>query len=339
MLKRRFSLSDLQIQPDPATSLGSCSDEQHLRLPADVAVEAFVDADNRPTGALLEGRCTFSQVALDMQIHVNDSLETASAHGSFVVPPKLTITVLLEGDLDVALDGQPLIMSARQGPSGHLWINRRPARLERWVRAGERIRKVTVSLPLPMSAAGHGIPCGVARMVAGLPAGQTVLRWTPTARTIRYAEEILSASAEPISCSPLESTIAALGIIRSAFSQYDFIGARDVLPSPSTRDVTRAREARELILRSIDEPLPLADIASRIGMSVSTLQRVFKAAFGTTVNEFIRTRRLELARLALVEQGATVGEAAFRAGYSSAANFSTAFQRAFGYSPSSCLRS
>jgi AraC-like DNA-binding protein len=100
----------------------------------------------------------------------------------------------------------------------------------------------------------------------------------------------------------------------------------------------RARKARDYILRSIGEPMALGDIASRNGMSISTLQRVFKTCFGTTVHEFVRTRRLELARLALLDKGLTVGEAAFQAGYSSPANFSTAFQRAFGYRPSACLR-
>ena len=45
-------------------------------------------------------------------------------------------------------------------------------------------------------------------------------------------------------------------------------------------------------------------------MSVSTLQRVFKASFGVTVVEHLRRRRLETARRALLSDGASVAEAA-----------------------------
>jgi len=90
-------------------------------------------------------------------------------------------------------------------------------------------------------------------------------------------------------------------------------------------------------MSQIDQPLTIKDVAIGCGMSVSTLQRIFKACYGCTVMEFQRVRRLELARLALIDQQLTVGEAAFRAGYSNTANFSTAFVREFGYPPSACL--
>ena len=53
--------------------------------------------------------------------------------------------------------------------------------------------------------------------------------------------------------------------------------------------------------------------------------------------EFVRTRRLEIARIELPEEEFTVGEAAYCAGYSSTANFSAAFQRKFGYPTSACI--
>ncbi len=53
--------------------------------------------------------------------------------------------------------------------------------------------------------------------------------------------------------------------------------------------------------------------------------------------EFVRTRRLDMVLRDLLDHGITVGEAAHRAGYSNTANFSTAFQRQFGYPPSVCL--
>jgi AraC-like DNA-binding protein len=73
-------------------------------------------------------------------------------------------------------------------------------------------------------------------------------------------------------------------------------------------------------------------------MSPSTLQRVFKQCLGMTVGEFMRIRRLERARAELAAGACRVGEAAYRAGYRSAANFATAFRQEFGFPPSHYLR-
>lgn len=80
-------------------------------------------------------------------------------------------------------------------------------------------------------------------------------------------------------------------------------------------------------------PNSIEEIARNAGMSSSSLQRHFRAAFGMTVFEFIRNARLDEARRVLMQDGVSVSEAAYRAGYSNAANFATAFKRRFGISP------
>ncbi|MDR1647090.1 MAG: AraC family transcriptional regulator, partial [Zoogloeaceae bacterium] len=58
--------------------------------------------------------------------------------------------------------------------------------------------------------------------------------------------------------------------------------------------------------------------------------------FGMTVFDYERQRRLLRARQALEQEGRSVGEAADIAGYTSAANFATAFKRHFGITPRQC---
>lgn len=79
-------------------------------------------------------------------------------------------------------------------------------------------------------------------------------------------------------------------------------------------------------------------LGQALGMSVSTLQRLFKAAYGMSVMAFQRSERLNAARALLMEGRLTVGEAGYRAGYSTVSNFSSAFQRNFCYPPSACMR-
>jgi AraC-like DNA-binding protein len=106
----------------------------------------------------------------------------------------------------------------------------------------------------------------------------------------------------------------------------------------STRDVLKARAARDYIEANLDKALTLSDIAREVGVSVSSLQRSFRAVYGNTVVDYLRTRKLEGARDALERGTMSIAEAAFLAGYTSPANFTTAFRRAFGLLPRSLKR-
>ncbi|AGA34304.1 transcriptional regulator, AraC family [Thioalkalivibrio nitratireducens DSM 14787] len=93
------------------------------------------------------------------------------------------------------------------------------------------------------------------------------------------------------------------------------------------------RELRDFLDQNPDLPLSLDAVASRAGSNPSTLQKHFRAAFGMTVFEYLRERNLHRARRALEQDGVSVSIAADIAGYSSAANFATAYRRRFGITP------
>ena len=100
------------------------------------------------------------------------------------------------------------------------------------------------------------------------------------------------------------------------------------------REFKRIQDVRErLETCSPEDDVTLENVAREAGMSVSTLCRHFKMAFDTSVIAYVSKRRMDTARSALVEEGLTVGQAAHIAGYSSPANFSTAFRREFGITP------
>ncbi|MBV2120571.1 MAG: AraC family transcriptional regulator [Candidatus Thiodiazotropha sp. (ex Ctena orbiculata)] len=286
----------------------------------------------------IDGHCTLASYGFDLEIHANDSLEMSNAHASFELAPKLTVLLMLEGDLDATINDYPLGLSALSGPAGYLWINHAPARLDRWIRAGQRVRKVIASIPLDnfalLTELKSALPEEVFRDTKNT---LTLLRWRPNDQAIRYAEEIMSAGPARSTLDKLTTSIAALNLLRFSMTHLERQSASNRKDAVGTRDAKRARQVREYALANIGQPLSINEIADSCCMSVSTLQRVFKSCYGCTVMEFLRIRRLELARLAMLDEGLSVGEAAYRAGYSNPANFSTAFQRRFGYPPSACL--
>jgi AraC-like DNA-binding protein len=79
--------------------------------------------------------------------------------------------------------------------------------------------------------------------------------------------------------------------------------------------------------------MSLDDIARHAGMNANAMQRQFRRAYGTTIFDFLREQSLQRARLALEQDAISVKQAAALAGYTSAANFATAYKRRFGVTP------
>jgi AraC-like DNA-binding protein len=112
-------------------------------------------------------------------------------------------------------------------------------------------------------------------------------------------------------------------------------GSRDGLGSADDRRMKRARDYLE---SHLFDPVTLPDLARKMAMRVSPLQRTFREGMGLSVFENIRQRRLGIAREDLIRGRTSITEVAFRCGYGSSANFATAFKRQFGQSPSAVRR-
>lgn len=80
----------------------------------------------------------------------------------------------------------------------------------------------------------------------------------------------------------------------------------------------------------------LQGLAAMAAMSPSSLRHKFRLAFGQSVFDYLRERRLTQAREYL-RQGFSVQQAAHLVGYRHSTNFATAFRRHFGMAPSSML--
>lgn len=90
-----------------------------------------------------------------------------------------------------------------------------------------------------------------------------------------------------------------------------------------------------LIDSDLRRPWTITELAEQAGLTRTSFHAKFFRAFGTGPMDYLRTRRLEAAREALLYQGVSVTDAAFQAGYANPANFATAFRRRFGVPPSS----
>lgn len=109
----------------------------------------------------------------------------------------------------------------------------------------------------------------------------------------------------------------------------------DGAPDPGM-DRLLMQAAERLILADLSHVLPLRELAARVGTHEKRLSRVFKELANRTVFEFVREARLHEAHRLLLESAMRIEEIAAAVGFSSAANFATAFREYFNCTPSAC---
>jgi AraC family transcriptional regulator, transcriptional activator of the genes for pyochelin and ferripyochelin receptors len=102
-------------------------------------------------------------------------------------------------------------------------------------------------------------------------------------------------------------------------------------------DVNRIYQARAILLRRIDHPPSLLDLARQAGLNDRKLKQGFRAVFGTTVFGYLHDYRMVQAKQLLEEQRMNVNEVARAVGYASRSTFYKAFKKKFGVSPSNYL--
>lgn len=114
----------------------------------------------------------------------------------------------------------------------------------------------------------------------------------------------------------------------------DLIATCETLPLtlPLPRD-PRARRLADRIQENPGRDATLAELSRDAGASLRTLQRLFRAETGLSLESWRQRVRMQQAVVALSE-GATVTEAALLAGYRSVSAFTGVFRKTFGVPPS-----
>lgn len=93
------------------------------------------------------------------------------------------------------------------------------------------------------------------------------------------------------------------------------------------------RFCRVIVLRHADPELRLAALCAQLALSERALQRKVRQLLGCRPAEYLRSYRLDRARL-LLAAGWQVGQVVERVGFAGHAYFSSCFKAAFGVSPS-----
>ena len=106
-------------------------------------------------------------------------------------------------------------------------------------------------------------------------------------------------------------------------------------PAPERARRPELRRAVAVMDRHLEDPMPLPEIARRIGYSVSHFKQCFRAETGQSPGEFYLKRRLAAARAAIADSNEPLVMIAQRFGFNSSQYMANCFKRITGRTPSS----
>ncbi|MEN2976053.1 helix-turn-helix transcriptional regulator [Tistrella bauzanensis] len=298
--------------------------------------------------AALAGALTVAHPRPGLMVHTTDGIECDDRVHDREIAPSITAVIVLDGLVEASFGGRRQI--CRAGPAGAAAFAvslAEPDRLLRQFHAGAHVRKLTLRLDRGwLEAAG---------LAAETPAGRfcgrhlAAVRWTPSPRLVALTAGLITAEppGDPFShlIAEARSLETAAAVLAAVASQGGAVGG-DV-PAPGglrpadLRRATRLRERLETLCDALERDgiaPSLTAVAADCGVSVSTMQRLFRAAHGQSIAGWLRGRRLDHARAAIASGHSSIAEAAFHAGYGDVGNFTTAFRRRFGTTPGRVAR-
>ncbi|MFG5779322.1 helix-turn-helix transcriptional regulator [Comamonas sp. J-3] len=270
-----------------------------------------------------------------LSLHCEDGCDCGDLTAQAEIAAGLRLVVLLEGQVDVSYGLTRVALShAGAGARAALVSVAEPEQFVRRARAGVYSRRISLGLaPGWLAQAGGGAQAGGTELEGFIQHHLATRCWQLSPRAAAIAEQMV----HPPPLAPLlqhmyleSHALDLVGEALASLCQTEPVASNTAL---LPREHQRLRELQAFLASGQADDLSLDAIARHAGINANTLQRQFRAVYGTTVFEQLRELRLQRARQALERDGLTVGQAALLAGYTSAANFATAYRRRFGLAP------
>jgi len=284
---------------------------------------------------VLEGHFETLELRPGLTLHTSAARDLQSLSSGHVLQPGIRILAVVGGETELSFGHRKLRLGpqtldpAERSKGAMVSLAEPDVFSRRWCR-GARERKVSLTLTdewMDLEASSE-----LADFARSHLAYQP---WILTPRSIELARQILEPSSLQPGLQRLRLEGHCIDLALEALSSL----ARPEPYGTTLREIDRRRLVRLDELLHSEEVLgcSMAEIARAVGSNTTTLQSLARGAWGCSIFERLRAIRMEKA-LGMLVRGGSVGEAAEIAGYGSPSNFSAAFRRHYGFTPSRARR-
>lgn len=108
-------------------------------------------------------------------------------------------------------------------------------------------------------------------------------------------------------------------------------------PMQKTHSYQQVVQAEALLMQQLQKTPKIEELAKQVNMSASSLLRQFKSMYGKSLHEYHTGKKMEAARLMVMENKMTIKKLAETLGYKQASHFIETFTKHHGFSPG-CMR-
>ncbi|QFT01522.1 HTH-type transcriptional activator RhaS (plasmid) [Labrenzia sp. THAF191b] len=290
---------------------------------------------------VLRGAIDFVKIEHGLSVHFSNAEDLHDLKIESDTEPRLSVSLFLEGAIEAYVGPFRVPTATYNAQSRHwqpvatLYSQIRPEKFVRQARRGVRLKKVIISVSHawlqsylePSDSDYVSFRNFTAEHMASLS-------WHPSSHAISLAEQIIAAPSR----SPFQHRLyiagRVYGLLEEAFRQFsEHRPDQEATVQGGGQDRQRLQAVEHFLSGQKGHWVTAEELAHQIGMSQNSLQRLLSRSYGLSTSRFIRRFMLEKAREALERDAVSIAEASHLAGYSSPANFSTAFKREFGLSP------
>lgn len=298
-----------------------------------------VNPDLRQDAVVLKGDFNYVRLRAGLSLHTSDVVETCDVQCLSETSPGLSFLFFSRGAADVSFGDRKFQFGSgaqRNFPADAVIVNRKERdSFTRQMRRGAAVRKMSINMSSEWLDNGGLDSVGdFGGLKPFLNEHLSARHFAPSTKLHRLIEEVMCPPSMPdvlrrlfMESRSIEIVVEMLNALTEAMDDVSLACMSEV-------EKKRLRLAIDYIEMHIDQVLNIDDIAHNAGISASSLQRLFHAARHCSVFEYVRGRKMELAMKALKERNLSVSQAAYIAGYSNPANFSTAFRKVYGLTPS-----
>ncbi|WP_070966935.1 helix-turn-helix domain-containing protein [Vibrio sonorensis] len=280
--------------------------------------------------ALVEGQFISHHCEDGFTMHGSRSHELIDSNVVSTAPKSFIITLLLKGRLSFSYDELEFNLNAIHGGMGVLVNLAKPVNFRRRIFKNNDIIKINLMMAPDWLDSRTDPDCPTHLLTSG---HLNHIRFPIDRELALLIQKALDSKQETGLKGTLKFESLSLLIMSKVIEQIEHTKVLSHDDGLSQVHRNSVEDIISYIELNLADELTLESLAEKFAMSVSNLQRKFRQQIGVTVNSYIRSRRLDVAKQHLERGLVSITEAAYEAGYNHPANFTIAFKKAYGVPP------
>jgi len=287
---------------------------------------------------IAQGSLQFSSSNTGVHIHSCDLVEKRNFSSTAELDACLSMNILLKGRVKYQLGQHPYEFSTiKEQPIVIVNAINQSEIFTRFMTLNQRVKKVNISCDKNWLFERCITPSDKNLLQNIFSHNKQVTSWIAPESIIDLANTLIENVEDESLNNQILSERIALEVIQHTLKELKLQNSNKETPKSVLHIQSQQNNLLNQVNALLEQKLSLQEVANELAMSISTLQRKFKAQYNVTVKEYYRKKKLNQSRKHLIIDGLSIGETAYLAGYKHTSNFNHAFKQEFNLTPSDFL--